>query len=46
MLRAQENRCRFATLQLESLRAHRWEVHFLIKSVAEVVAERRNVVQK
>ena len=46
MLRAHESCCRFATLSLEHLRVHRRVVHFGVKTVAEVVAERRNVVQE
>ena len=46
VLRPHENCCRFATLFLEHLGVHREVVHFGIKRVAEVVAERQNVVQE
>ena len=46
VLKAHEKCCRFATLQLEHLRVHRRVMHFGIKSVAEVVPERRNVQEK
>ena len=46
VFRAHESCCRIATLQLEHVRVDRRVVYFGIRSVAEVVAERRNVGQE